>query len=301
MILVTGGSGFAGSRIVARLVAEGERPRALVRDEVQARQRLPVEGMEIVVGDTTRPATLDAAVAGVDTIIHTAFITADRKQGPGVNYQAANVTGTANLVAAARRAGVRRIVVLSGLGVRPAKAGSYMEGRYLAEQEVRESGLAWSILGPSVQFGPGAAFFRGLADLIRQVPVVPMIGSGRRKFQPIYVEDVVTCLLKMVREPERYDGQRIDVGGPRVYTYAHILDMLMGAMGVRKLKVPGPMPAVAIAAGVMEALLRKPPITVAALGLFTFDNVTDLDAVERHFGFAPASFETYLSLHGAQA
>ncbi len=301
MILVTGGSGFAGSRIVARLVAEGERPRALVRNEAQARRRLPLDAVEIVVGDTTRPATLDAAMAGVETIIHTAFITADRKQGPGVSYQATNVAGTANLVAAAQRAGVRRIVVLSGLGVKPDRPGSYMEGRYLAEQEVRESGLAWSILGPSVQFGPGAAFFTGLADLIRKAPVVPMIGSGRRKFQPIYVEDTVTCLLKMVREPERYDRRRIDVGGPRVYTYARILDMLMASMGVRKLKVPGPMPAAAIAAGVMEAVLPRPPITVAALGLFTFDNVTDLDAVERHFGFTPASFETYLSLHGVEA
>ena len=300
MILVTGAGGFTGSRIVARLAADGERPRALVRDADAARRRLPADGVDLVTGDTTRPDSLGPAVAGVDTIIHAAFVTADRKQGTGVNYQATNVDGTRNLVAAAKAAGVRRIVVLSGLGTKPSSSGSYMEGRYLAEQAARESGLAWSILGPSVQFGPGAAFFKGLADLIRQVPVVPMIGSGKRRFQPIYVEDVVTCLLKMVREPERYDGQRLDVGGPTIYTYAQILDLLMRTMGTRKLKVPGPVPFAYVGAAVMEAILPRPPITVAALGLFGFDNVTDLNVVERRFGFTPTDLRAYLGQHGVE-
>lgn len=298
MILVTGAAGFSGSRIVARLASDGERPRALVRDADAARRRLPADGVDLVTGDTTRPETLGPAVAGVDTIIHTAFVTADRKQVPGVNYHVTNVDGTRNLVTAAQAAGVKRIVLLSGLGTKPAPTGSYMEGRYIAEQTVRESGLAWSILGPSVQFGPGAAFFKGLADLIRQVPVVPMIGSGKLRFQPIHVEDVVTCLLKMAREPERYDGQRLDVGGPTIYTYAQILDMLMRTMGTRKLKVPGPIPFAYLGAAVMEAILPRPPITVAALGLFSFDNVTDLNVVERRFSFTPTDLRTYLERHG---
>lgn len=297
MILVTGASGFVGSRVMARLVQESERPRGLVRNMEQAKKRLP-DGVDIVIGDTTRPETLDAAVAQVDTIIHSAFITAERKQGPGVNYYATNVEGTANLVAAAKRAGVKRIVVVSGLGTKPSAPGSYMQGRYLAEQEVKQSGLGWSILEPSIQFGRGAAFFTGLADLIRQAPVVPMVGDGQRTFQPIWVEDVATCLLKMAREPKRYDQQSIEVGGPEVYTYAQILDMLMATLGRRKVKVPGPMPLVALGASVMEAVLPKPPITRAALDLFTFDNVTAIDSVERKFGFAPLSLRTYLAEHG---
>lgn len=297
MILVTGASGFVGSHVMARLASEGEQPRGLVRNIEQARRRLPA-GVALVAGDTTRPATLEAAVADVDTIIHCAFVTADRKQGPGVNYYATNVEGTANLVAAAKRAGVKRIVVGGGLGTKPASPGSYMEGRFLADEEVRKSGLGWSILGPSIQFGSGSAFFMGLAGLIRQAPVVPMIGDGKRTFQPIWVEDVATCLLKMAREPERYDSRTIDVGGPEVYTYAQILDMLMETMGKRKIKVPGPMPLAALGAAVMEALLPKPPITRAAISLFSFDNVTTLDSVERNFGFAPLSLRTYLADHG---
>jgi NADH dehydrogenase len=295
MLLVTGATGFVGSRLLARLAQEGERPHALVRNASKAQKALPAEGYKLFVGDTTLPSTMDAALAGVDTVLHTAFVTADRKQGPGVDYYKVNVLGTRNLVAAAQRAGVRRIIVLTGLGTKADKPGSYMQGRYEAVQAVRESGLAWSALGPSVIFGPGAAFFKGLSDLIRSVPgVTPMIGSGKVEFQPIWVEDVVTCLITMAREPERYDGRMIDVGGPEVYTYAQILDLLMAKLHKQRIKLPGPMPLASLGAGVMELVLPKPPVTRAALALFEFPNVTDIDSVEKNFGFTPRSLKSYL-------
>jgi uncharacterized protein YbjT (DUF2867 family) len=295
MLLVTGATGFVGSRLLARLAQEGERPHTLVRNASKVQKALPAEGYEFFVGDTTLPSTMDVALAGVDTVLHTAFVTADRKQGPGVDYYKTNVLGTRNLVAAAKRAGVRRVIVLTGLGTKPDKPGSYMQGRYEAVQAVRESGLAWSALGPSVIFGPGAAFFKGLSDLIRSVPgVTPMIGNGKVEFQPIWVEDVVTCLITMAREPERYDGRMIDVGGPEVYTYAQILDLLMAKLHKQRIKLPGPMPLARLGAGVMEMMLPKPPVTRAALALFEFPNVTDIDSVEKNFGFTPRSLKSYL-------
>lgn len=299
MILVTGGAGFCGSRIVSLLAKEGVATRALVRRPEQAKGRLPEQGVEMVVGDTTKPATLDSALNGVETIIHTAFITAERKQGPGVNYDETNVRGTANLVAAAKKAGVQRIVVLSGLGIRTDKPGSYMQGRYLAEQSVKQSGLAWSILGPSVQFGKGSAFFNGLADLIRGMPViVPMVGSGQIQFQPIWVDDVAACIVKMAREPEAYDGRTIEVGGPDYFTYAQILDLLMQTLHKQRIKVPGPLPFVRLGAAMMEAVMAKPPITRAATSLFTFNNTTERDAVQTYFQFRPMSFRAYLAEWG---
>lgn len=301
MILVTGADGFVGSSIVERLVKDGETPRALVRNLDRARTRLSLaaqNGAQLVQGDTTKPDTLPAALAGVDTVIHAAFITANRKQRPGVDYYQTNVTGTKNLVAAAKSASVQRIVVMGGLGTKPDKSGSYMQGRYEADQAIKNSGLAWSILGPSVQFGSHSAFFDGLADLIRSAPVVPMVGDGKRKFQPIWVEDTTTCILKMAREPQTYDGKVIEIGGPEVYTYAQILDLLMQTLGKHKLKVPGPRPFVALGAAMMELVLPNPPITRAAVGLFDFDNVTTLDAVQRNFGFTPLSLRTYLTEYG---
>ena len=299
MILVTGAAGFCGSRIVSLLVKEGVATRGLVRNPDKAKGRLPEGGVEVVTGDTTQPETLESAVAGVDTIIHTAFITAERKQGPGVNYYETNVLGTSNLITAAKKAGVGRIVVLSGLGTKPDKPRSYMQGRYLAEQAVKQSGMAWSILGPSIQFGKGAAFFNGLADLIRSMPVItPMVGSGKTTFQPIWVEDVARCIVMMAREPEAYDGRVIEVGGPECYTYAQILDMLMQTLQKRRIKVPGPLPFVRLGAGMMEAVMPKPPITRAATGLFTFENTTQLDAVEEYFHFQPMALPAYLAEHG---
>lgn len=300
MILVTGAAGFAGSRIVAQLAKQGANPRALVRSAEHARERLPLEGAEVVVGDTTRPETLTAAVAGIETIIHCAFVTADRKQGPGVNYYETNVTGTRNLITAAKAAGVKRIVELGGLGTQPGTHGSYMETRYLADEALKQSGLAWSILGPSIQFGKGSAFFNGLADLITSAPVItPVIGSGQQRFQPIWVEDVATCILKMALQPDQYDGRSIEVGGPNIYTYNQILDLLMQSLGKRRIKVPSPTPLALLGASLMSAVLQKPPVTPAAIGLFQFENTTALDAVQFNFGFQPTPWREYLAAHGA--
>lgn len=298
MIVVTGADGFVGRHIVKRLVDEGTPTRALARNVARASEVLP-QGVEIVAGDTTKAATLGPALQDAETIIHCAFLVANRKQTAGSTYRETNVQGTTNLVSAAQRAGVARICVMGGLGTVPKPGDAYLQGRYEADQAVKNSGLGWSILGPSVQFGSGSPFFTGLADLIRSpLPAVPMIGNGRVRFQPIWVEDVTTCMLKMVREPEQYNGKAIDVGGPEIYTYAQILDMLMRAMGKRKPKVPGPTPLARLGAGIMEVVLPNPPVTRAATGLFDFDNVTALDAVERNFGFQPMSLRTYLDQHG---
>src|SRR5712691_3811141 len=212
MILITGAAGYIGRHLVSRLVAQGERPRCLVRDPKRAASILPADKVELMQGDTIQRASLEAAVRGVETIVHAAFITADRKQSAGNHYDETNVQGTANLIKAAKEAGVKRIIEMSGLGTRPAKPGSYMQGRYLAEKMLKESGLDWTIIQPSVLFGKDAPFIKGLADLIRTSPVVPLIGGGNVKFQPIYVEDVVTVIIKVLQEPERTTNKTYVIG-----------------------------------------------------------------------------------------
>jgi NADH dehydrogenase len=293
-ILITGATGYIGRHLVARLVDQGEQPRCLVRNIDRATRVLPASKLEFVAGDTTQPTSLDAAVQGIDTIVHAAFVTADRKEKPGSHYEETNVGGTANLVKAAKSAGVKRIVVLSGLGTKPDKAGSYMQGRYLAEQLVIDSGLDWTIIRPSVVFGKDAPFINGLVDLIRSAPVLPLIGGGTTLFQPIYVEDVATIILKVLAEPERTARKIYTVGGPERYSFREIFDALLNATGKKRPKVYAPTPLVGIGAAVMEAVLPKPPLTKAAMTLFAFDNITDIDSVERDFGFQPLSFSRYL-------
>jgi uncharacterized protein YbjT (DUF2867 family) len=298
MILITGATGYIGRHLVSRLVAQGERPRCLVRDINRAKRLLPADKVELVQGATTSPASLDAAVQGVDTIVHAAFLTADRKQSAGNEYEKTNVQGTANLIKAAKKAGIKRIIEIGGLGTRPDKSGSYMQGRYLAEKMLKESGLDWTIIQPSVLFGKNAPFIKGLADLIRTSPVVPLIGGGKIMFQPIYVEDVVTVIIKVLQDPASTTNKTYTIGGPAYYSFTQVIDVLLKTMHKQRIKAPAPTPLVGLGAALMEAVLPKPPLTKAAMTLFSFDNTTDLKSVERDFGFTPMSFTTYMKEHG---
>ncbi len=298
MILITGATGYMGRHLVARLVAQGERPRCLVRDLNRAKRLLPADKVELVQGETTSPSSLDIAVQGVDTIVHAAFLTADRKQSAGNSYEKTNIQGTANLVKAAKKAGVKRIIEISGLGTKPDKPGSYMQGRYLAEKMLKESGLDWTIIQPSVLFGKNAPFIKGLADLIGTSPVIPLIGGGKIMFQPIWVEDVVTVITKALQDPAGATNKTYTIGGPAYYSFSQIIDILLKTMHKQRIKAPAPTPLVCVAAAVMEAVLPKPPLTKAAMTLFSFDNTTDLNSVERDFGFTPMSFTTYMKEQG---
>jgi uncharacterized protein YbjT (DUF2867 family) len=298
MLLITGANGYIGRHLVARLVSQDIPLRCLVRDENRAKTILPADKVELVRGDTTRPETLDDAVRGIDTIVHAAFITADRKPVKKNYYNETNVQGTENLIKAAKAAGVKRIVEISGLGTRPDKPGSYMQGRYLAELMLMESGLSWTIIRPSVLFGDEAPFIKGLSDLIRTAPIVPLIGGGKTMFQPIYVEDVVTVIVKVLEEPERTNTHIYTIGGPEYYSFKQITDVLLRSMHTARLKVYAPTPLVGLGAAVMEVILPKPPLTRAAMTLFSFDNTTDLNSVERDFGFKPVSFAQYMQEHG---
>jgi NADH dehydrogenase len=298
MILITGATGYIGRHLIVRLVAQGERPRCLVRDINRAKRLLPADKVELVEGATTSPDSLGAAVQGVDTIVHAAFLTADRKQSTGNEYEKTNVQGTANLIKVAKKAGVKRIIEIGGLGTKPDKPGSYMQGRYLAEKMLKESGLDWTIIQPSVLFGKNAPFIKGLVDLIRTSPVVPLIGGGKTMFQPVYVEDVVTVLIKVLQDPTGTTNRTYTIGGPAYYSFTQIIDVLLKTMHKQRIKAPAPTPLVGVGAAVMEAVLQKPPLTKAAMTLFSFDNITDLKSVERDFGFTPMSFTTYMKEHG---
>jgi len=298
MLLITGATGYIGRHLVARLVEQGERPRCLVRDIRRAGSILPADKVELVQGDTTQSGSLEAAVREVDTIVHAAFITADRKQSAGNRYGVTNVQGTANLIRVAKQVGVKRIIEMSGLGTKPDKPGSYMQGRYLAEKMLKESGLDWTIIQPSVIFGKDAPFITGLTNLIRTSPVVPLIGGGKILFQPIYVEDVVTVIIKVLEDPERTSGKTYTIGGSAYYSFTEMMDALLHVMHKTRIKAYAPTPLVALGAAMMEMVLPKPPLTSAAMTLFTFNNTADLNSVQRDFGFTPMSFTKYLEEHG---
>jgi NADH dehydrogenase len=279
--------------LLPRLLAAGLEVRALVRSPAAASL---TRGVEVVYGDLTGPDTLGPACADVARVVNLAAVTADRKPPPG-GYEAVHGEGVAALVRAAREAGVARIVHMSGIDTTPDDPGPYLLSRRLGEEAVRESGIPWTMLRPSIMFGgPDAAFVKAMARLVR-APVVPVAGDGRTRLQLVWVEDVARCLQTLVTGDGRL-GSEYPIGGPEQLTYDEVLDIIGAAMGKEQVrKVHAPLSLVRLQAAFLQVLPR-PPVTPAALELFDSDNVATPDSIPAQFGFEPRSFREHLRQHG---
>jgi len=287
MILVTGGTGFIGRHVVPRLVEGGEKVRVASRGSRKA--TLPA-GVDQVTADVGSGEGLAQAMAGVDKVAHlVAVITEKGAQ----RFDAVIRGGTANVVSEAERAGVKKLVYLSAIGAAPDPKYPYWHAKWQAEQTVTASNLNWTILRSSLVFGPEDDFFNRLNRLIRRMPVAPVAGNGKTRFQPVWVEDVVSCVVACLNDGV-HDREVVEIGGPEYYTYDEIIDLIRQKIGTRKPKVHVPLWLMRPAARVLQAVLPSPPVTTEQLAMLSKDNVTALDAVPKAFGFTPTSFREAL-------
>jgi len=295
-ILVTGASGFVGSHSLPELLGNGHRVVALIRSSeagATVLRRLPAalaHDVELRTGDVLEPATLPAALAGVDGVVH--LVALARDWTGGADLLRVNLGGTENLLAAMQQAGVRRLVHVGALGVADREELNYAKSKARAEAAVRASSLDWTILKPSLLFGPGDGFFNIVAGLVRvPLPLVPVPGNGMSRFQPIHVGDVARCARLALERPETI-GQAFELGGPRTWTYREITEEVARVLRRRRRVVPMPLPLIRLAAGTMEALhLRFFPVATDQLRQLALDNVGPLDGVARAFGFTPRPME----------
>jgi len=294
-VLVTGASGFVGSHLLPELLGAGHRVVALVRSPTSGEKvtrRLPAAlaaNLELRTGDVDRPATLPAALAGVEAVVHLAAI--PRDSNGGRQLLAVNLDGTRNLVAAMQASGVMRLVHLGALGVEDREELHYAKSKARAERAVRESGLDWTILKPSLLFGPGDGFFNIVADLVRLSPgIVPVPGNGASRFQPLHVGDLALCLRLSLERPETV-GHAFELGGPRVWTYREITAEVCRGMGRRRAILPMPVPLIKLVAGAAEAVHLPFPVATDQLRQLALDNVGPLDGVHSAFGFIPRRME----------
>jgi NADH dehydrogenase len=294
-ILVTGASGFVGSHLLPELLGAGHRVVAVVRSTesgAKVTRRLPAElvaNVELRIGDVDRPATLAPALVGVEAVIHLVAIARDSNGGR--QLLAVNLDGTRNLIAAMQASGVRRLVHLGALGVADREELHYGKSKARAERAVAESGLDWTILKPSLLFGPGDGFFNIVAGLVRLSPgIVPVPGDGKSRFQPLHVADLALCLRLSLERPETV-GHAYELGGPRTWTYREITAEVCRAMGRRRAIVPVPVPLIKLVAGVAEALHLPFPVATDQLRQLALDNVGPIDGVHAAFGFVPRRME----------
>ncbi|HUY96945.1 MAG TPA: NAD(P)H-binding protein [Verrucomicrobiae bacterium] len=292
LTLVAGAAGFVGRHVLQRLHAEGRGP-------LRAGVRTPggfshPAGVVVVRLDLDDEASLATAVAGVATVVHCAAVTADRSPPGRDGYARVNAGGTDRLLAACCRAGVSRVVLVSGLGTRPAPPPTYMATRWAMEEAVRHAGLAHVILQPSVLFGVGAPFFAALDALVRRLPVVPMIGNGRLRFQPLWVEDLARCVA-LAAGADPVGGPTVALGGADIVTMREILIALARAAGRPARLASVPLPLARLQARLLALILAHPPLTPAALELFTVDNVAGSGALARAFGFDPVGWLDFVA------
>ena len=294
MILITGSTGFVGSHLIRRLADRGEQLRLLTRPSSTTgdrnadlrRARLDGLSMTEVEGDISDRSSLVKAMKGVSRVVHLVAVIREQPSR-GITYQSINVQGTKNLVDAAKEAGVQYFIHTGALGTAADPHLKYVYSKWLGEEYVRNSGLPYVILEPSIIFGPEDEFVNQLADLVKMSPVTPVAGSGKILFQPIHVDDVATCIVKLLDNRSK-TGQTIQMGGPDYISYEGILDEIIKTLGTRRLKIHVPVSLMKPLVSLMELTLPHPPVTRNQLQqLNAGDSTTTLDAIERNFGFRP--------------
>lgn len=288
-ITVIGGSGFLGRHIVRRLAGVGADVRVAVRHpERVAFPELAGKAGRVapVYADVWDEASVDPVVEGADAVVNTVGHYVERGKA---TFDAIHGQGALHVAQAAARAGVARLVHISGLGSDPASDSPYVRARGVGERLVREAFPQATILRPSVVFGPEDVLFNRLADLSRLTPILPMFGRGRTRLQPVYVGDVAEAVGKALARDDT-TGKVYDLGGPRCYSYRSLVRLALTQTGRRRLLVPVPYLLWEIL-----AMLPNPLISRDQVKLMRKDNVVSDQAFGlADLGITPTPAETVL-------
>ena len=282
-IFIAGGTGFVGGHLLEVLAEHGYAVRLLVH------RRSPVVSSEIeqVEGDVTSLNSFEHAAHGCDAVINLVGIIREFPSR-GITFERLHVLATANLLAATQDAGIRRYLQMSALGTRPAAVSSYHRTKYQAEELVLSSGLDVTILRPSLIYGPKDAFINMLAQQMRLSPLMPVIGSGSYRMQPIHAADVARCFVLALEMPETIGGCYELCGNDRM-TYLQMLDAIALAM-VRPapLKLRAPLGLMKLVIPFLQHLPRF-PITTDQLQMLIEENICD-GCWQKVFRFEPRGF-----------
>jgi uncharacterized protein YbjT (DUF2867 family) len=287
VILVTGGTGFIGPKVVHALRAESRDVRCLVRKPARA-GTLKAWGCEVVQGDVTDTTTLRGAADGCDTVVHLVSIIAGRRS----EFERVMVEGTDNLVGAAREAGVHRFLLMSALGTTAETKDlvPYYWAKWEMEQTLQASGLEHVIFRPSFVFGRDGGVLPMFVRQVRWSPVTPVVGDGERRLQPIWVEDVAAHFAKAIDLPEAAN-RTFELGGPEAVTWNELFERIARVLGKRRARLHMPVSLVRTGAAVAERL-PNPPVTRDQLTMLEAgDNVCDPGPARETFGLPLLSLD----------
>jgi uncharacterized protein YbjT (DUF2867 family) len=290
---VLGGSGFIGRYIVQRLAARGDVIPVGCRRAEEAKFLKPL-------GDVGQIATLNltiddeqilpAFLAGNDALVNCVGIL---RESGSQTFDRVHHTGPARLARLAREAGIERFVHISAIGADPRSSSAYARTKAAGEAAVRDAFPTVTILRPSVVFGAEDQFFNRFAAMATISPILPLIGGGHTRFQPVYVGDVADAVVKCLDDPTAA-GRTYELGGPKVYTFRELIELVLGEIRRKRLLVDLPFGLAAIQARLMS-ILPNPPLTPDQVELLKRDNVVSSGALTfAALGIAPTAVEGVL-------
>jgi uncharacterized protein YbjT (DUF2867 family) len=270
LVTVFGGTGFLGHHIVEDLAREGIAVRIAVRHPDRASVPGGPERGQVasVAADVRDEGAVAAAVAGADGVVNAVSAYVERG---AVTYRNVHEQGAGNVARACHLQGVRHLVHISGIGADPASASRYIAARGRGDLAVQQAFPGATILRPSVMFGPDDAFLNFLVKIVRSTPVVPLVGGGRTRLQPIDVRDVAEAVRRSLQDP-RAEGKIHELGGAKTYSFREIAEMVAARVGRRCAFVSIPF-ELAYPLARFSELLPAPPLTVAQVDLLVSDNL----------------------------
>jgi NADH dehydrogenase len=283
-ILITGGAGEIGSRLTRRLSEAGHAVRVLVLPD-DPRESL-LEGIDCttVVGDVTRPETLEPALSGVHTVYHLAAVLLVEDERL---FQRVNVEGTRNMVQAARRAGVEHFVHVSSASVVYPRSTPYSRSKRQGEAIVRESELRHTVVRPTLVYERGGGLeFKTFADFVTRWPVVPLIGDGRARKNPVHADDLIDGMAALCNNPGAH-GKLYNLCGGEVVTMRELAELVLEHRGLRRPLLPVPVPLCRLAAAVVGRVTRRPMLMRHTLAGLTQDADLDRSEAARDLGYNP--------------
>jgi NADH dehydrogenase len=271
VVTIFGGSGFIGRYLVKRLAKTGAVIRVGVRNAERAKFLKPLGDVGQIYPftvDLGNPAEIAAGVAGADAVVNLVGVLYERGHA---SFQRVHVVAAGRIAAAAKAAGAGTLVHVSALGADPQSPSRYQRSKADGETAVRAAFPEAVILRPSVVFGPEDGFFNRFAKMARMMPLMPLIGEGVTRFQPVYVGDVADALMRSLEGGDAA-GRTFELAGPKVYTLVEIMELIFAEMGQRRPYMNLPFFLARLQASVLE-LLPVPPLTRDQVTMLEQDNV----------------------------
>jgi uncharacterized protein YbjT (DUF2867 family) len=292
-VAVLGGSGFIGRYIVKRLAERGDVVEVGGRHATDAkflRLKGDVGQVGLINLDIGDENLVRAFLAGNEALVNCVGIL---REGGRQRFERVHHTGPAGLANLAREAGIRRFVHLSAIGAEPRSASAYARSKAAGERAVHDAFPTATILRPSVVFGPEDQLFNRFAAMATISPILPLIGGGETRFQPVYVGDVADAAIGCLDDAAT-SGRTFELGGPRVYTFRALVELLLAEIRRKRLLVNLPFAIATLQARLM-ALLPNPPLTVDEIEMLKHDSIVSPGALTlANLGIAPTAVEAIL-------